>query len=135
MNTIQRTNLTRVFESNGVLLPDPDPALAVEAAVRLIAMAGRPELANCEIRGPETRGNDLVYTLHRAVGTKGAQRGSDAARPLPPKVRKVIEQLQMLAPTAHAALARPAASALGLLASNKGANGLALPSRSVPWLG
>jgi PRTRC genetic system protein C len=131
---IQRIELTRVFESNGVRLPDPDPSMDVQAAVRLIATAGRPELMSCEIRGPETRGTEQVYTLHRAVGTKGAA-SKPATAPARTKLAKAIAQIESLRSSSHQKLSPGDSRALGVLGANKGANGLVLPSHSVPWLG
>lgn len=131
---VQRIELTRVFESNGVRLPDPDPAMGIESAVRLIAMAGRPELMSCEIRGPETRGIEQVYTLHRAVGTKGATSKPETA-PTRGKLAKALASIEALRQSSLQTLSSGDAEALNLLSANKGANGLVLPSHSVPWLG
>jgi PRTRC genetic system protein C len=139
MAKIQRIELTRVFESNGVRLPDPDPAMDVQTAVRLIAMAGRPELMACEIRGPETRGTEQVYTLHRAVGTKGAEKRSIPMMTTNASAHhrraKALAEIKSLRQTAPAALTKSEAAVLQRLGDNKGANGLVLPSHSVPWLG
>lgn len=130
---VQRIELTRVFVCNGVRLPDPDPAMDVEKAVRLIAMGGRPELMSCEIRGPETVGTEQYYHLHRAVGTKGARARPEAtARG---KSAKVLQRIDALRKATQQRLARADAEVLEVLSANKGANGLVLPSHSVPWLG
>jgi len=68
---LQRQELRRVFIYSGVTLPDPDPALRPEEVRDLLAAAGRPDLSSAEIRGPEAVGDELHFTLHRAVGTKG----------------------------------------------------------------
>jgi len=68
---LQRQELRRVFIYSGVMLPDPDPALRPDLVRDLLAAAGRPDLSSAEIRGPETVGDELHYTFHRAVGTKG----------------------------------------------------------------
>lgn len=134
MSSVQRTNLTRVFEANGVQLPDPDPALPVDAAVRLIAMAGRPELANCEIRGPEPRGDEVVYTLHRAVGTKGAQ--SPSRKPgRRAALAQVLAKIEGLRKASQSTLDTKPAIAVRALAQNDGESRLQLQSGSIPWLG
>ena len=68
---MQKTNLTRVFQYSGIKLPDPDSSMNPIEVRDFFAMAGRPELSSAEVRGPEIVGEELIYTLHRAVGTKG----------------------------------------------------------------
>lgn len=65
------TSLTRSFSYNGMELPDPGAQLSAEE-VRDVYSASFPELTSASIEGPETKGNKLVYTFRRAVGTKGA---------------------------------------------------------------
>jgi len=62
--------LSRVFEFNGVRLPDPDPKLTVEE-VRSLYSHQYPDIATAAITGPETVGDKLVYRFTRAIGTKG----------------------------------------------------------------
>jgi PRTRC genetic system protein C len=62
--------LSRVFEFNGVRLPDPDPKLTVEE-VRSLYSHQYPDIATATITGPETVGDKLVYRFSRAIGTKG----------------------------------------------------------------
>ena len=62
--------LSRVFEFNGVRLPDPDPKLAVEE-VRCLYSHQYPDIATAAVTGPETVGDKLVYRFTRAIGTKG----------------------------------------------------------------
>ena len=69
---MEKTTLTRVFQYSGIKLPDPDNTMSPIGVRDFFAMAGRPELSSAEVRGPEVVGNELVYTLHRAVGTKGS---------------------------------------------------------------
>lgn len=64
------TAATRAFSFNGVDLPDPAGAMSVEE-VRELYSATYPELTTATVQGPEVRGNRLVYTFQRAVGTKG----------------------------------------------------------------
>lgn len=71
--SIQRQELIRVFMYAGVRLPDPGPEISPVAARDFFAAAGRPELSSAEVRGPEIVGNEMQYTLHRAVGTKGLE--------------------------------------------------------------
>jgi PRTRC genetic system protein C len=62
--------LSRLFEFNGVRLPDPDPKLTVEE-VRSLYSHQYPDIATASITGPETVGDKLVYRFTRAIGTKG----------------------------------------------------------------
>lgn len=90
---LQRQELRRVFLYSGVTLPDPDPALRPEQVRDLLAAAGRPDLSSAEIRGPETVGDELHFTFHRAVGTKGY--GGDSAAVIePPWTGRMERQLQ-----------------------------------------
>ena len=65
---MQVEQVERVFEYNGVKLPDiaghePDQ-------IKTIYAASYPELLNAVIEGPEQRGNKLVYTFRKSAGTK-----------------------------------------------------------------
>lgn len=71
--TIERQNMTRVFLYAGIKMIDPDTTMTPIAVRDFYAGAGRPELSSAEVRGPELVGNEMQYTLHRAVGTKGLQ--------------------------------------------------------------
>jgi PRTRC genetic system protein C len=62
--------LSRVFEFNGVRLPDPDPKLTVEE-IRNVYSHQYPDIATASITGPEAVGDKLVYRFTRAIGTKG----------------------------------------------------------------
>lgn len=62
--------LERSFSYNGVTLPDPGPELSPEL-VRDVYSATYPEITTASIEGPERKGDKLVYTFRRAVGTKG----------------------------------------------------------------
>lgn len=86
--------LTRVFEVNGVRFPDLDPSLTPIEVRDLIAAAGRPELSSAEVRGPELRANELVFTLHRAVGTKALAPASSVA--VEAKQLAVTQALQVI---------------------------------------
>ncbi len=77
--TLERQILTRVFIYAGLEMPDPDPTMQPVAVRDFFAAAGRPELSSAEVRGPEVVGNQLQFTLHRAVGTKGQQATADTA--------------------------------------------------------
>ncbi len=68
--TIQTTVLTRTFSYSGLTLPDPGKSLSPEE-VRDIYAATYPELISASIEGPEKKGNNLVYTFKKGVGTKG----------------------------------------------------------------
>jgi PRTRC genetic system protein C len=51
-------------------LPDPGKLLSLEE-VRDVYSAAYPELVSASIEGPEKRGDNLVYTFKKGVGTKG----------------------------------------------------------------
>lgn len=63
--------LTRVFEYNGVKLPDVGAHLTPEQ-VKDVYAATYPDITSAQIEGPESKGGKLVYVFRRAVGTKGA---------------------------------------------------------------
>jgi PRTRC genetic system protein C len=67
--TVQK--LLRSFAYNGISLPDPGAELSPEQ-VRDVYSATYPEITTASIEGPEQKGDRLVYTFRRAVGTKGA---------------------------------------------------------------
>ncbi len=69
--TITVQKLLRSFAYNGIALPDPGPELSPEQ-VRDVYSATYPEITTASIEGPEQKGDRLVYTFRRAVGTKGA---------------------------------------------------------------
>jgi PRTRC genetic system protein C len=62
--------LSRVFEFNGVRLPDPDPKLTVEE-IRNLYSHQYPDIATASITGPEAVGDKLRYQFTRAIGSKG----------------------------------------------------------------
>jgi PRTRC genetic system protein C len=69
------TQLTREFSYNGMKLPDPNPALSVEQAVRSMA-AAYPEFTTAKIEPPTTvtgtNGERIeVYRIKPVVGEKG----------------------------------------------------------------
>ena len=66
--TIEKT--TRLFRYAGITLPDPDSRLSVES-VRSLYAATYPEITTAALTGPETVDGNLVYTLTKAIGTKG----------------------------------------------------------------
>jgi len=51
-------------------LPDPGKGLSLEA-VRDVYASTYPELISASIEGPEKKGDNLVYTFKKGVGTKG----------------------------------------------------------------
>lgn len=71
--TIIVQKLLRSFAYNGIALPDPGSELSPEQ-VRDVYSATYPEITTASIEGPEQKGERLVYTFRRAVGTKGAVR-------------------------------------------------------------
>ena len=64
-------NVKRSFSFNGVALPDPGPGLTPEQ-VKDVYAATYPDLTSAQVEGPELKGNKMVYSFRRAVGTKGA---------------------------------------------------------------
>ncbi|CAB1369176.1 PRTRC system protein C [Denitratisoma oestradiolicum] len=77
--TITVQKLLRSFAYNGIALPDPGSDLTPEQ-VRDVYSATYPEITTASIEGPEQKGERLVYTFRRAVGTKGAV-SVDSRRP------------------------------------------------------
>lgn len=67
---IETKVLTRTFSYSGMTLPDPGKGLSPEE-VRDVYAATYPELISAAIEGPEKRGENLVYTFKKGVGTKG----------------------------------------------------------------
>lgn len=67
---IKIEKLEREFHYNGLVLADV-PGQSPED-VRSIYSAAYPEITAAVIEGPERKGEKLVYTFKRAVGTKGA---------------------------------------------------------------
>ena len=62
--------MTRVFQFNGIRLPDPNPAMSVDE-VKVLYAAQYPELATAAVNGPEAAGDKMRYTFERAIGSKG----------------------------------------------------------------
>ena len=64
------TKMTRVFQFNGIRLPDPNPEMTVDN-VKALYSAQYPELTTAVVNGPEAVGDRLRYTFDRAIGSKG----------------------------------------------------------------
>jgi PRTRC genetic system protein C len=64
------TKMTRLFQFNGIRLPDPNPNMPVDDVKALYA-AQYPELATAVVNGPEAVGDKMRYTFERAIGSKG----------------------------------------------------------------
>ena len=62
--------LTRVYEFNGLRLPEISPKLSVED-VRALYAHQYPDIATASVTGPEAVGDKLVYRFVRAIGSKG----------------------------------------------------------------
>lgn len=62
--------MTRIFEFQGIRLPDPNAAMTVEQ-VRGVFATQYPEIATASLTGPEAVGEKCVYRFERAIGTKG----------------------------------------------------------------
>jgi PRTRC genetic system protein C len=65
---IQQTE--RAFRYSGLVLPDPDPSLGIEA-VRSVYASSYPEITTAAVSGPELVDRKHFYTFKTAVGTKG----------------------------------------------------------------
>lgn len=64
------TKMARLFQFNGIRLPDPNPSMSVEEVKALYA-AQYPELATAVVNGPEAVGDKMRYSFERAIGSKG----------------------------------------------------------------
>ena len=64
------TKMARVFQFQGIRLPDPNSEMSVEEVKALYA-AQYPELATAVVNGPEAVGDKMRYTFERAIGSKG----------------------------------------------------------------
>jgi PRTRC genetic system protein C len=64
------TKMTRVFQFNGIRLPDPNPEMSVDN-VKALYSAQYPELTTAVVNGPEAVGDKMHYTFDRAIGSKG----------------------------------------------------------------
>jgi PRTRC genetic system protein C len=64
------TKMTRLFQFQGIRLPDPNPNMPVDEVKALYA-AQYPELATAVVNGPEAVGDKMRYTFERAIGSKG----------------------------------------------------------------
>lgn len=64
------TKMSRVFQFQGIRLPDPNPEMSVDEVKALYA-AQYPELATAIVNGPEATGDKMRYTFERAIGSKG----------------------------------------------------------------
>lgn len=134
---LTKTVLERAFEYAGVLLPDPDRTMSPTHVRDFLAATGRPELTSAEIRGPEQRGTQLVYTLHRVTGTKG--RGPDrevpTQHPRAISVRRAIDKLEARVKAQTEQVSLSLSPPLCALAKNSGEHRNFLPTEVVPWVG
>jgi PRTRC genetic system protein C len=64
------SKMSRVFQFNGIRLPDPNPNMTVDD-VKAFYCAQYPELATAVANGPEAAGDKMRYTFDRAIGSKG----------------------------------------------------------------
>lgn len=62
--------LTRVFQWNGLEIPDPNPRLKPAEALTVLGTI-YPELNNASLEGPAFHGDREVYTCCTRLGTKG----------------------------------------------------------------
>jgi PRTRC genetic system protein C len=68
---ITTKRLKRVFNYNGLTLPDPGPELSVED-VKVMYAATYGEITNASVEGPKQVGDELHYTFTRVVRDKGS---------------------------------------------------------------
>ena len=94
--TITVQKLLRSFAYNGITLPDPGSELSPEQ-VRDVYSATYPEITTASIEGPEQKGERLIYTFRRAVGTTGAVR-ADSPRSSGMVVRRRDDGLSYVEP-------------------------------------
>jgi PRTRC genetic system protein C len=64
------TKMTRLFQFNGIRLPDPNPNMSVDEVKALYA-GQYPELATAVVNGPEAVGDKKRYTFQLAIGGNG----------------------------------------------------------------
>ena len=64
------TKMIRVFQFNGIRMPDPNPEMSVDN-VNALYSAQYPELTTAVDNAPEAVGDKLRYTFDRAIGSKG----------------------------------------------------------------
>jgi len=62
--------LVRVFQWNGLEIPDPNSRLKPEEALKVLGTI-HPELNNAAVEGPSFLGEKEVYTCCTRLGTKG----------------------------------------------------------------
>ena len=62
--------LVRVFQWNGLEIPDPNSRLRPEEALKVLGTI-HPELNNAAVEGPSFQGGKEVYTCCTRLGTKG----------------------------------------------------------------
>lgn len=67
---VQVQEVSREFHYNGVKLVDPIPTADPEK-IKSFYAALYPEITSAIVEGPEYKGNKMVYTFKRSVGTKG----------------------------------------------------------------
>lgn len=64
------SKMARLFQFNGIRLPDPNPSMSVDEVKALYA-GQYPELATALVNGPEAVGDKMRYSFERAIGSKG----------------------------------------------------------------
>lgn len=62
--------LKRVFQWNGLEIPDPNARLKPEEVLKVLGTV-HPELNNASLEGPSFQGDKEVYTCSTRLGTKG----------------------------------------------------------------
>lgn len=64
------TEMKRVFQYNGIELPEVGSSLSVDEAKDFYAQA-YPGIINCAVKGPTEDGDKLVYQFVQNTGTRG----------------------------------------------------------------
>ena len=62
--------IIQVSTTLSTYMPDPDPSLGIEAVISIFAST-YPEITTAAVNGPEVVDGKQVYTLQKAIGTKG----------------------------------------------------------------
>lgn len=68
--SISVSALARIFQYNGMSLPDPDPSMSAES-VRDLYSAQFAELTSAEVVDEGIQNDQHIYTFQRRVGEKG----------------------------------------------------------------
>ncbi len=67
---MKTATLNRVFNYNGMQIPDPNPTLSDEQAIKALSVQ-YPELTNAKVEPAKIEGTNRILGVHIAAGTKG----------------------------------------------------------------